>query len=175
MTKAENLDPLSLIINSDLAELLLIAHFPDKSAEQSRKTIEMDPNFAFAHNQLAQAYLAKHMFAEAIAEQEKAIQLSGGSVTFTANLARAYAANNRRTEAIGLLNDLKKHPIRDSAHSTALAMIYTALGDKDQAMDWLEKGYEERFNPGVLLRPCFDPLRSDPRFRELVHRIGLPS
>lgn len=175
MTKAENLDPLSLIINSDLAELLLIAHFPDESAEQSRKTIEMDPNFAFAHNQLAQAYLAKHMFAEAIAEQEKAIQLSGGSVTFTANLARAYAANNRRTEAIGLLNDLKNHPIRDSAHSTALAMIYTALGDKDQAMDWLEKGYEERFNPGVLLRPCFDPLRSDPRFRELVHRIGLPS
>src|ERR1700757_3011210 len=85
MTKAENLDPLSLIINADLAELFLIAHFPDESTEQSRKTIEMDPEFAFAHNQLAQAYLEKHMFAEAIAELERAIQISGGSPTFTAN------------------------------------------------------------------------------------------
>ena len=69
MRKAENLDPLSLIINADLAELLLIAHFPDESTEQSRKTIEMDPEFAFAHSQLAQAYLEKHMFAEAIADE----------------------------------------------------------------------------------------------------------
>jgi hypothetical protein len=52
-------------------------------------------------------------------------------------------------------------------------MVYTALGDKDQAMTWLEKGYEERFNPGVLLRPCFDPLRSDLRFQGLVRHIGL--
>jgi hypothetical protein len=54
-------------------------------------------------------------------------------------------------------------------------MIYAALGDKDQAMVWLEKGCEERFNPGVLVRPGFDPLRSDPGFRELIRRIGLPS
>jgi hypothetical protein len=51
-------------------------------------------------------------------------------------------------------------------------MVYAALGDKDQAMRWLEKGYEERFNPGVLLRPGFDPLRSDPRFQDLLRRIG---
>ena len=175
MTKAENLDPLSLIINADLAELFLIAHFPDESAEQSRKTIEMDPNFAFGHNQLAQAYLQKHMFAEAIAELEKAIQISGGSPTFTANLARAYAATNRKVEAVGLLNDLKKRSAPGNAYVAEIAMIYAALGDKDQAMVWLEKGYEERFNPGVLLRPGFDPLRSDPRFQELIRRIGLPS
>ena len=53
-------------------------------------------------------------------------------------------------------------------------MIYTSLGDTDQAMNWLEKGYAERFNPGVLQRPGFDPLRSDPRFQNLGHRIGLP-
>jgi hypothetical protein len=53
-------------------------------------------------------------------------------------------------------------------------MIYASLGDRDQAMNWLEKGYEERFNPGVLLRSGFDPLRSDSRFQSLVHRIGLP-
>jgi TolB-like protein/DNA-binding winged helix-turn-helix (wHTH) protein/Flp pilus assembly protein TadD len=175
MTKAENLDPLSLIINADLAELLLIAHFPDESTGQSHKTIEMDPNFAFAHNQLAQAYLEEHMFAEAIAELEKAIQISGGSPTFTANLARAYAATNRKAEAVGLLNDLKKRSAPANAYASEIAMIYAALGDKDQAMTWLEKAYEERFNPGVLLRPGFDPLRSDPLFQDLVHRIGLPS
>jgi TolB-like protein/DNA-binding winged helix-turn-helix (wHTH) protein/Flp pilus assembly protein TadD len=175
MTKAENLDPLSLIINADLAELLLIAHFPDEATEQSRKTIEMDPNFAFAHNQLAQAYLEKQMFAEAIAELEKAIQISGGSPTFTANLARAYAATNRRAEAVRLLNDLKKRSAPGHAYAAEVAMIYAALGDKDQAMTWLEKAYEERFNPGVLLRPGFDPLRSAPRFQELIRRIGLPS
>lgn len=54
-------------------------------------------------------------------------------------------------------------------------MIYVALGDKDQAIKWLEKGYEERFNPGVLERPCFDALRSDPRFQDLERRIGLPT
>jgi len=54
-------------------------------------------------------------------------------------------------------------------------MIYTALGDREHAMNWLEKGYKERFNPGVLLRPAFDPLRSDPRFEDLARRIGLPS
>jgi TolB-like protein/DNA-binding winged helix-turn-helix (wHTH) protein/Flp pilus assembly protein TadD len=174
MRKAENLDPLSLIINADLAELLLIAHLPDESIQQSRKTIEMDANFALAHSQLGQGYLEKLMFGEAIAEMQKAIQLSGGTPTFTANLARAYAASGKTAAAVELLNDLKKGSASGDQHSSEIAMIYVALGDKDQAMSWLEKSYEERFNPGVLLRPGFDPLRSDPRFQDLVRRIGLP-
>ena len=175
MRKAENLDPLSLIINSDLAELLLIAHSYDESIQQSRKTLEMDPNFALAHNQLGQAYLQKQMYDPAIAELEKAVQLSAGSPTCEANLARAYAASGSRSGAEKLLSDLKKRSNPSASLASEIAMIYAALGNRDQAMNWLEKGYEERFNPGVLLRPGFDPVRSDPSFEELARRIGLSS
>jgi TolB-like protein/DNA-binding winged helix-turn-helix (wHTH) protein/Tfp pilus assembly protein PilF len=174
MKKAENLDPLSLIINADLAELLVLAHSSDESISQSRKTIEMDPGFALAHNQLAQAYLQKHMYAEAVAELQKAVQLSGNSPTCLANLARAYVLSGKRSEAVKLLSDLKRRSTASYSNASEIAAVYASLGDSDQAMTWLEKGYEERFNPGVLLRPGFDSLRSDPRFRDLVHRIGLP-
>ncbi len=174
MRKAESLDPLSLIINADLAELLVLAHSYEESIRQSRKTIEMDPNFALAHNQLAQAYLQKHMNDEAVAELQEAAQLSGESPTVMANLGRAYAASGKRSEAIKLLSALKKRSNSIYSHGSEIAVIYAALGDTDQAMNWLEKGFEERFNPGVLLRPGFDPLRSDPRFQDLLRRIGLP-
>jgi tetratricopeptide (TPR) repeat protein len=174
MKKAENLDPLSLIINADLAELLVLAHSYDESIRQSRKTIEMDPDFALAHNQLAQAYLQKHMYDEAVAEMQKAVQFSGESPTCIANLARAYVAAGKRSEAVELLSDLKKRSNTGYSNAAEIAMIYASLGDTDQAMNWLDKGYEERFNPGVLLRPGFDPLRSDSRFQTLVRRVGLP-
>jgi TolB-like protein/DNA-binding winged helix-turn-helix (wHTH) protein/Flp pilus assembly protein TadD len=174
MRKAENLDPLSLIINADLAEILVLAHSYDESIQQSRKTIEMDPNFALAHNQLAQAYLQKHMYAEAVAELQKAVQLSAGCPTCIANLARAYVLSGNRSEAEKLLSDLKRRSNPGYSNAAEIAIIYASLGDTDQAMNWLEKGFEERFNPGVLLRPGFDPLRSDSRFQDLVHRIGLP-
>ncbi|PYV44149.1 MAG: hypothetical protein DMG94_13805, partial [Acidobacteria bacterium] len=111
---------------------------------------------------------------EAIAELQKAVQLSGGSPTCVANLARAFAASGKRSEAVKLLGELKTRSGPGHANTSEIAMVYASLGDKDQAMNWLEKGYEDRFNPGVLLRPAFDPLRSDPRFQNLVHRIGLP-
>jgi TolB-like protein/DNA-binding winged helix-turn-helix (wHTH) protein/Flp pilus assembly protein TadD len=174
MRKAASLDPLSLVINADLAELLALAHSYDESIQQSRKAIEMDPNFALGHNQLGQAYIQKQMYDDAVAELRKAVQLSGGSPTCIANLARAYVVSGKRSEAVKLLSDLKKRSDPGYSNASEIAMIYASLGDTHQAMNWLEKGYEERFNPGALLRPGFDPLRSDSRFENLVHRIGLP-
>jgi TolB-like protein/DNA-binding winged helix-turn-helix (wHTH) protein/Tfp pilus assembly protein PilF len=173
MKKAENLDPLSLIINADLAELLLIAGFSDESIQQSRKTIDMDPNFAVAHYDLGQALVQKHMYSEAIAELETATKLSADSAICKSTLAYAYAVSGRRNEALKILNDLTRRS-RDFSSAAEIALIYVGLGENDQAMAWLEKAYSERFNPSILLRPAFDPLRSDPRFQSLVHRIGLP-
>jgi len=174
MKKAQSLDPLSLIINTDLAELFVLSHAYDESIRQSRKTIEMDPNFAMAHNQLAQAYLQQHVYKEAVVELQKAVQLSGGSPICIANLARAYALSGQKSEALTLLSDLKTSSTPGFSHASEIAAIYVSLGDMDEAMHWIEKGYAERFNPGVLIRPGFDPLRSDPRFKNVVHSIGLP-
>ena len=173
LKKAESLDPLSLIINADLAELLLIAHFTDQSIQQSRKTIEMDVNFPLAHNQLAVAYLQGQRRDEAIAELQKAVRLSEGSPTCIANLARAFAISGRKNEALQLLAELKARSRASYSNAPEIAVVYSALGDNDQAMTWLEKGYTERFNPSVLLRPGFDSLRADRRFQDLERRVGI--
>jgi TolB-like protein/DNA-binding winged helix-turn-helix (wHTH) protein/Tfp pilus assembly protein PilF len=174
MRKAENLDPLSLIINADLAEFLLLTHSYDESVEQGRKIIEMDSTFAIGHKQLGDAYLLKQMDKEAVAELQKAVRLSGGSPICTADLARAYVASGKMNEAMKLLSDLEKRSNADLTNAPHIAMIYASMGNNDQAIHWLEKAYQERFNPSILLRSGFDPLRSDPRFEEFMHRVGLP-
>jgi TolB-like protein/DNA-binding winged helix-turn-helix (wHTH) protein/Flp pilus assembly protein TadD len=171
--KAASLDPLSLIISSDLAEELLIAHRYDEATEQARKTINMDSFFAPAHYVLGQALVQKHMYKEAIAELQRAVELSEGSTAFTANLAYAYAVSGSRNEAVEILNDLKNRPQNGFSNAPEIALVYVGLDQKDQAMSWLEKAFEESFSPWVLMRPAFDPLRSDPRFQNLLHRIGL--
>jgi TolB-like protein/DNA-binding winged helix-turn-helix (wHTH) protein/Tfp pilus assembly protein PilF len=173
MRKARSVDPLSLIINADLAEILLIAHFDDESMQQSRRTIDMDPDFALAHNQLAEASLRKQMRDDAVREFQTAFRLSPGSPLYAANLARAYASSGKRADAEQLLQRLKEGASAAYSNAAEVAMVYAALGDKNQAMAWLERGFSERFNPGVLLRPGFDSLRADPRFQDLVNRVGL--
>jgi TolB-like protein/Flp pilus assembly protein TadD len=175
LKKAESLDPLSLIISADLADALCIAHRYDESVQQSQKTIEMDPHFGVAHYQLGQTLEQKHQHDEAIAEFRRAIELAGGNTTFESNLANAFAVSGRKVEAMKMVQDLEGRQSQDSSTSASIALIYVGLGDSDHAMIWLNKAYQARFNPSILMRPGFDPLRSDPRFQDLLHRIGLPS
>jgi TolB-like protein/DNA-binding winged helix-turn-helix (wHTH) protein/Flp pilus assembly protein TadD len=175
LKKAESLDPLSLIIGADLADALCIAHLYDDSVQQSQKIFEMDPHFAVAHYQLGQALEQKHRHDEAIAEFRRAIELSGGNTTFESNLANAYAAAGLKEEAMRIVRDLESRQSEGSSTDASIALIYVGLGDNDRAMVWLNKAYQARFNPSILMRPVFDPLRSDPRFQDLLHRMGLPS
>src|SRR6266446_451296 len=175
LTKAESLDPLSLIISADLADALCIARRYDESVQQSQKTIAMDPYFAVAHYQLGQALEQKHKHDEAIAEFRRAIELSGGNTTFESNLANAYAVSGRKEEAMKIVKDLESRHSQGSSTDASIALIYVGLGDNDRAMTWLNKAYQARFNPSILMRPVFDPLRSDPRFQDLLRRIGIPS
>jgi tetratricopeptide (TPR) repeat protein len=115
----------------------------------------------------------EHMYNEGTAELQKAIGFSGGNRTFRSNLAYAYATSGRRNEALEILRDLKNPSNYAFSNASEIALIYVGLGEKDQAMSWLEKAYGERFNPSVLARPCFDALHSDPRFQDLLRRIGL--
>ena len=172
--KAENLDPLSPIISADLADALCVAHLYDESVQQSRKTLEMHPHFAVAHYQLGQALAQKRMHNKAIASLQRAIELSRGNTAFESNLAYVYAISGRTDEAIKIIKDLEGRPSRPASTDTRIALIYVGLGDRDQAMSWLNKAYEARFNPSILMRPAFDPLRSDVRFQDLLGRIGLP-
>jgi TolB-like protein/DNA-binding winged helix-turn-helix (wHTH) protein/Flp pilus assembly protein TadD len=174
LRKAESLDPLSLIISADMADALCIAHRYDEAIQQSEKTLQLDPNFAIGHYELGQALEQKQMHAEALAEFQKAIDISGHSGVLDSSLAYVYAVLGKKGEAMKIAEDLEAHHDQNPSAEANIALIYVGLGDQNQAMIWLNKGYEARFNPSILLRPAFDHLRSDARFKELLGRVGLP-
>jgi tetratricopeptide (TPR) repeat protein len=164
-----------LIISADMADALCITHLFDEAVQQSEKTLRMDPNFAIGHYELGQVLEQKHLHDQAIAEFQKAIEISGHSGVFDSSLAYVYAVLGRKEEAINIAKDLEAHRDQNPSAEANIALIYVGLGDQDQAMSWLNKAYEARFNPSILLRPAFDSLRSDARFKELLRRIGLPA
>ena len=176
MKRALDLEPTSLVMNTFLGATLYFAGRYDDAIEQCRKTIEMDSNFAVAHWHLGLAYEQKGMLGDAIAEIQKAITLSGRSPLIVAALGHAYAKAGKRNEASRILDELQKLSAVRYVSSYELAAIYVALGEREQAFQGLERSYKERSFHLINLkvRPEFASLRADPRFHDLVRRIGLP-
>jgi tetratricopeptide (TPR) repeat protein len=174
--RALELDPVSPIINAWLGWRYFFARQYDLAIEQYLKTLDMDPSFVPAHLVLGLGYEQKSMPEKAIDELKKAVSLSGGSSLYVSALAHAYAVAGRRTEAEMLLQKMNERAQHAYVPSFHVAIIYAGLGQKDQAMVWLEKDYQERSAWMVWLKvdPRFDVLRSDPRFQDLLGRVGLP-
>ena len=173
---ARELDPLSLPINNALAGRLLVAGRYDEALAQLRETLEMDPHFAPAHNRLGWAHLQMGQHDEAIQEFRKAIELSGtDDPDLLLDLGFACAVVGKKDEARRILASLKRQHERGLVPSGAIAVLYGALGDRNKAFAWLEKAYDEHDPELTYIKvgPRFDPLRQDPRFQEVLHRIGL--
>jgi TolB-like protein/DNA-binding winged helix-turn-helix (wHTH) protein/Flp pilus assembly protein TadD len=174
LRKAEALDPLSLIISADIADAFLIDHRYTASVQQSWRTIDMDPTFAMAHFQLGQALIATRQYDNAMQELQQAIELSHRNPVCTSYLGYAYGLTGRKAEAKKLLAELENDSGQVYRTAADIALIYAGLNERDQAFAWLEKAYESRFNPSILLRPAFDSLRPDHRFQSLLRRLALP-
>jgi tetratricopeptide (TPR) repeat protein len=173
LRKARDLDPLSLIINTNLGLNLYFARRYDLAIEQLERALELEPNFFRAHLHVGMCYERKLMYREAVAELEKARSISENSWTLAA-LGHCHASFGERVEAEKFLNQLLQLSQRQFVSRATIAVVYAAFEDRvDQTMEWLEKAYEERSGLLIWLKvwPIFDRLHSDARFAGLLRRI----
>ncbi len=173
--RAEESDPLSLIINTDVAEILYFGRHYDDAIAQARKALGMDPNFTLAHRVLGWALVQKAKYPEAIAELQEGRRPVPDDPQLLPSLAYAYARAGRATDARRTLaQSLLKDPYSVGFEVVA---VHVALGEKEAALALLEKAFEQHSGLAVFLRTAaeYDPLRSDPRFTGLLDRVGLPS
>ena len=170
--QAHELDPLSLLINTQVGYTFYWARRPDEAMDQFKKALDLDPSHGRAHIGLGRAYVYKGMFDEGIAEIEKGHAswgLQRGSLW-----GYALGAGGRREEAVKMLRRYLE--IRKPFTPFAVATFYAGLGDKDKALAWLERAFDEHGYSLLRLKvdPFFDSLRSDPRFQDLVRRMNFP-
>jgi eukaryotic-like serine/threonine-protein kinase len=169
-------NPVSASMSHTLAVQLALSRQYDAAIEECRRTLDLDPNFGLAYDVMAANFAGKGMFREALSSIRKATALSPGNVISRATLGYVLANLGQRQEALQILEQLAASSKQRYTPAQAFAIVYTGLGDKDQAFAWLDKAYEERSNRLAYLKvePTWDPIRSDPRFDELLRRIGLP-
>ncbi len=176
LKRAQQLDPLSLIINADLGGAFVAARRYDEAITQLRKTIEMDPRFYFAHWNLGEALELKGQLPEAIAEYKKAAELDEDPFVL-ALVGQADAKLGQRDEAIKILSQLERLATKRYVANYSFALMHMALGEKAKAIDWFERAYRDRSGPeivGIKVDPMLDPLHGDPRFEALVQKVLAP-
>ena len=172
--RAQALDPLSLEVSADFEWILFLDGRYDEMITQARRTLQREPNFATSHADLGLALAQKGAFKEALSELEKAHELDG-SPTFALYLASGYAMAGKKAEAEKLLEEMKALAKRRYVCAHEIATGYALLGEKEQAFEWFGKGLAERCDCLVYpeTEPFFKSLRGDPRFADLLRKVGL--
>jgi serine/threonine-protein kinase len=176
MRQAQELDPLALSVIRDAGRIYYYTRRFEEAARHCRKALELDPGFYPAVMTLGDTLLQQKNYREAVANYQRAVDLSRGMGLMRAMLAHAYAASGQGDEAQKILDDLIAGSQKGAIPAFDVAVVYTGMGRKDEALEWLEKAYRERSYRLVYagVDPLFDPLRSDERFKDLLRRIGLP-
>ena len=169
-------DPLSAMMSTHLGEHYHLSRQLDLAIGQLQRALELNPRFPAAHMLLGDAYEQKHLYPDAAREFQSVADVFAGTSRVQSALARVKALAGKRAEALRELEELARDRPGRYVAPHDLAWGYAALGDVDRAMQWLEIAYTERSSALVYLKiePLFDPLRGDPRFADLVRRVGLP-
>ncbi len=175
LKKAQELDPLSLLINTSVGRQLYFARQYEPAIQQLQKTLDMDPKFVPAQHAIEEAYAQNGMYKEAVAEQQKVLTLSGNP-----DLAAAIGEDYRNSGYSGVLQSwlegLKEVSKRGYVSPYNMAQIHARLEQENEAMTWLERAYDERDSNLTYMKvePAFDGIRSDPRFQQLLQRLVMP-
>ena len=176
INQAMRLDPLSLPNNAEVVRTLYYARDYDRAIQQSQKALQLNPDYYRTHFWLARVYAQKKLYAEAIAESHKVLQAMPDSTVGLTELAYSLAAASRQPEARRILQRLKEKSKRDFVPAYNLAVIHIALNEKNAALTYLQKAYQERDWAMMVLavEPRLDPLRDNPSFRALLAKSRLP-
>ena len=174
--KAYELDPLSPVVGANLAKILQETGQSDKAIEQAKKTLDLEPDSAVTHAVLGLAYQDKRMYPEAIAEYKRALQLGGSPTEIRGLLGNAYAVSGNRMDAEKMIAELNSLWPEHPRAALDLAVVFSGLRDKENALSWLEKAQEMHVSDliGIGKDSHFVELRSDRRFQALVQRLGVP-
>ena len=175
LKKAQELDPLSLLINTSVGRQLYFARQYDAAIQQLQKTLEMDPKFVPAQHALEAAYAQNGMYKEAVSERQQVLTLSGNP-DLAAAIGEDYSSSGYPGVLRSWLEGLKEVSKRGYVSSYNMAEIYARLEQKPEALSYLERAFNERDSnlTSMKIEPAFDGIRSDSRFQQLLQRMGLP-
>jgi eukaryotic-like serine/threonine-protein kinase len=175
MSRARQLDPLSRQIGVEWGWVSYLMHQYDTAEAHIRQTIALDPNFAQAYVRLGFVQIQQHRYEEGIASLHRGIDLGAFYPQSAAALGFAYAVSGNRGEALRIVNDLKQRSTRELVPQATIAIVYAGLGDATQGIDWLNRGIDQHdiYMPENFFDPLLDPLRKDPRFAQVLKRMGL--
>jgi len=176
MRLAQDLDPLSPIVRANLGWTFVLAHDTDQAIEELRLVLSLDPDNPLAHFYLGYAFAEAGLLEDALSAFEHARETTGGMPWLSESIAWVHALNGRPEMARDLVRDAERRGRRSYVPPSATAMLHLGLGDDDEVLSWLRKGVEDHdpLIPWLSFMPCFDRLRADPRFKELLRVVGLP-